>query len=184
MPPSSNLPVSEISHSIVLIRGQRVMLDSTLADLYGIETRTLVQAVVRNLGRFPEDFCFRLDSKDVQDLRSQFVMSSSGWGGRRNAPYAFTEQGIAMLSSVLRSSAAIAVNIEIMRTFVQFRRMISENRQLAERFAELERRLDKRLVAQDHAINEIMAAIRQLMKPPEPARRPIGFVTDDVKPRR
>lgn len=89
-----------------------------------------------------------------------------------------------MLSSVLRSPAAIAVNIEIMRTFVQFRRVLSDNRRLAEQFADLERRIDKRLVAQDHAINEIMAAIRQLMKPPEPARRPIGFVTSDVKSRR
>ena len=89
------------------------MLDSTLADLHGIETRALVQAVARNIERFPGDFCFRLDTNEVEDLRSQVVMSSSGWGGRRNAPYAFTEQGIAMLSSVLRSPAAIAVNIEI-----------------------------------------------------------------------
>lgn len=160
------------------------MLDSTLAGLYGIETRTLVQAVARNLTRFPDDFCFRLDADEVRNLRSQIVMSSSGWGGRRSAPYAFTEQGVAMLSSVLRSPAAIAMNIEIMRAFVQFRRVLFENRRLAERLAQLQDRLDSRLAAQDQIIREILEAIRQLMMPPEPARRPIGFVTGDTKPRR
>ena len=154
------------------------MLDSALAELYGVETRTLVQALKRNADRFPEDFCFQLDAEEARILRSQTVMSSSGWGGRRRAPFAFTEQGVAMLSSVLRSPGAIAVNIEIMRTFVQLRRTLAGNKLLAEQFAALERRIEGRLTVQDEVIREILEAIRGLMKPPDPTGRPIGFVTN------
>ena len=155
------------------------MLDSTLAGLYGVETRTLVQALKRNADRFPADFCFQLDAEEVRILRSQTVMSSGGWGGLRRAPFAFTEQGVAMLSSVLRSPGAFAVNIEIMRTFVQLRRTLAGNKMLAEQFAALERRIEGRLTVQDDTIREILEAIRGLMKPPDPPGRPIGFVTDE-----
>ena len=113
---SGLVPRERILGSILVIRGQKVLLDATLAELYGVETRALVQAVKRNLARFPRDFMFSLTSEEFSNLRSQNVISSS-WGGRRAPPYAFTEQGVAMLSSVLRSRRAVAVNIEIMRAF-------------------------------------------------------------------
>lgn len=136
-----SLPLDRIGDAILLVRGQRVMLDSALSGLYGIETRALIQAVNRNLPRFPQDFCFRLTDEESRALRSQTVMSNTGRGGRRTTPYAFTEQGVAMLSSVLRSPTAVAVNTEIMRTFVQLRRALVDSRELADRFAALERRL-------------------------------------------
>ena len=114
------MPPDRIAESIYLIRGQKVMVDSDLAKLYEVETRALVQAVKRNEDRFPPDFMFQLDDDEWEDLKSQSVTSSQ-WGGRRYAPYVFTEQGVAMLSSVLRSSKAVAVNIEIMRAFVRLR---------------------------------------------------------------
>ncbi len=175
-------PLDHISEAILPIRGQRVLLDSTLAKLYGIETRALVQAVNRNAARFPDDFCFRLTGEEGRALRSQTVMSNTGRGGRRHAPYAFTEQGVAMLSSVLRSPTAVAVNIEIMRVFVRLRRALADNRQLASQFAALESRLEKRLDGHDEVIERILEAIRRLMRPDQPARRPIGFVTDEQKP--
>jgi hypothetical protein len=173
------MPSDRIADAILLLRGHRVMLDSTLAELYGVETRTLVQALKRNADRFPVDFCFQLSAEEARSLRSQTVMSNIGRGGRRSAPFAFTEQGVAMLSSVLRSPGAFAVNIEIMRTFVQLRRTLAGNKMLAEQFAALERRIEGRLTAQDDAIREILEAIRGLMKPPDPSGRPIGFVTDE-----
>jgi hypothetical protein len=176
-----SLPLDRIGDAILLVRGQRVMLDSTLAGLYGIETRALIQAVNRNLSRFPQDFCFRLTDEEGSALRSQTVMSNPGRGGRRTAPYAFTEQGVAMLSSVLRSPTAVAVNIEIMRTFVQIRRALADSRELADRFAALEHRLESRLDGHDEVIAKILEAIRGLMSTERPARRPIGFVTDEAK---
>lgn len=173
------LPLDRINQAVLHIRGQRVLLDSTLANLYGIETRVLVQAVRRNSPRFPDDFCFRLTADETRALRSQDVMSNTGHGGRRHAPYVFTEQGVAMLSSVLRTPSAIAVNIEIMRAFVHLRRLLGENRLLAEQFAELERRLERRLEAHDEVIAQILEAIRSLIRPNHPVKRPIGFVTDD-----
>lgn len=167
----SNLPTDAISSAIRGIRGQRVMLDADLAKLYGVETRTLIQAVKRNLDRFPADFMFQLTNHELANLRSQFVISS--WGGRRTAPYAFTEQGVAMLSSVLRSPQAIAVNIEIMRAFVRLREWLATNKEMAAKLDELERKLS----SHDQAIAGILNAIRELMKPPETKKRPIGFVT-------
>jgi hypothetical protein len=170
------VPAERITHSILLLRGQRVLLDTDLAKLYGAETRVLVQAVKRNLGRFPEDFMFQLDTEEVIALRSQSVISNAGRGGRRYAPYAFTEQGVAMLSSVLSSPQAISVNIEIMRAFVRLREMLASNKELAAKLTELERKLK----THDQAIAGIFDAIRQLMAPPPaPKKQSIGFVTDE-----
>ncbi len=130
-----------ILRSIMVIRAQKVILDRDLAALYGVATKALIQAVKRNAVRFPTDFMFQLSSREFRNLRSQIVTSSL-WGGRRTAPYAFTEQGVAMLSTVLRSRRAIAVNVEIMRAFVRLRRMISEYEDLGRRIDELEKRTD------------------------------------------
>jgi len=165
-----------IAQSIAMLRGQKVLLDSDLARLYGVPTKVLVQAVKRNRERFPEDFMFQLTADEWEALRSQFVTSNAGRGGRRYTPYAFTEQGVAMLSSVLNSPRAIAVNIEIMRAFVRLREMLASNRELKQRLDELERRLG----AHDRAIASILTAIRELMSPPEaPKKRRIGFVQTD-----
>jgi hypothetical protein len=151
------------------------MFDADLAALYGVPTKALVQAVGRNRDRFPDDFCFRLTIQEFSNLRSQIVTSS--WGGRRTAPYVFTEQGVAMLSSVLRSPRAIAVNIEIMRTFVWLREALIANKELAKKLGELESRIDRHFATHDQAIDQIFQAIRRLMAPPSPAaKRRIGFV--------
>ncbi|RMF24142.1 MAG: ORF6N domain-containing protein, partial [Deltaproteobacteria bacterium] len=136
----SLIPMERITRSILLIREHKVMLDADLAALYGVETRTLVQAVKRNLERFPEDFMFQLTKEEFDHLRSHFVMSS--WGGRRYPPYAFTEQGVAMLSSVLRSKRAVQVNVEIMRAFVQLREMLASHASLARKLRALEKKYD------------------------------------------
>jgi len=168
---------AQIVQSIVWLRGHKVLLDSDLATLYGVETRVLVQAVKRNLERFPIDFMLQLNGKELESLRSQIVISNTGRGGRRYAPYAFSEQGVAMLSSVLNSPHAIAINIEIMRAFVRLRELLDSNKEFAKRLEELERKLQ----THDKAITEILNAIRELMRPPElPPKRRIGFVqTDD-----
>jgi hypothetical protein len=160
------------------------MLDSDLAELYEVETRVLVQAVKRNLERFPADFMFRLENQDLAVLRSQSVTSSLTHGGRRTAPYAFTEQGVAMLSSVLNSPRAIAVNIEIMRTFVRVRALAATHGDLAKRLGELEEKTEALALQQDTfshntraQLKQVFEAIRQLMMPPEPPKQPIGFVT-------
>lgn len=155
------------------MRGHKVLLDSTLASLYGVQTKVLVQAVKRNRERFPADFMFELNNQDVVGLRSQSVTSS--WGGRRYLPFAFTEQGVAMLSSVLNSPQAIRVNIEIMRAFVQLREMIATNKELSGKLDELERKV----ATHDQAIAGLISAIRELATPipPKPKRR-IGFVID------
>lgn len=164
------------------------MLDSELADLYGVETRTLVQAVKRNIERFPGDFMFQLTNHDLAALRSQFVISNKGRGGRRTAPYAFTEQGVAMLSSVLGSPRAIAVNIEIMRTFVRVRELATTHGDLAKRLEELEAQTESLALRHDTfahntraQLKQVFDAIRQLMTPPDPHKRPIGFVTQREK---
>ena len=165
------MPIEIIEKKIYLIRNQKVMLSVDLAELYGVETRALNQAVKRNIERFPEDFMFQLDDSEFQNLKSQIVTSS--WGGMRRAnPYAFTEQGIAMLSSVLKSDRAIKVNIEIMRTFVKIRKIILQNKDLADKLAQLEIKTEKH----DKDIKAIIDAIRQLMTPPEKTKRKIGFI--------
>ena len=168
------IPVEVIEKKIYLIRSKKVMLSTDLAALYGVEPRVLVQAVKRNIKRFPEDFMFQLSKEEFTDLKSQIVISS--WGGMRRAtPYAFTEQGVAMLSSVLNSERAIQVNIAIMRTFVRLREIISTHKELAHKLAELERKIEKH----DEHIQGIFQAIRQLMIPPETKKRKIGFLRDE-----
>ncbi|MEA3350931.1 MAG: ORF6N domain-containing protein [Chloroflexota bacterium] len=167
----SLIPVDRIEKAILLVRRQKVMLDADLAALYGVETRVLVQAVKRNLERFPEDFMFQLSRDEFTFSRSQSV-TSSDWGGRRYPPYAFTEQGVAMLSSVLRSPRAIQVNIEIMRAFIRLRRMLASHADLARKLNALEKKYDAQF-------REVFEAIRQLMAPPEPKRRAIGFRKGD-----
>ena len=165
------MPIEIIEKKIYLIRNQKVMLSIDLAELYGVETRALNQAVKRNIERFPEDFMFQLNDSEFQNLKSQIVTSS--WGGMRRAnPYAFTEQGIAMLSSVLKSDRAIKVNIEIMRTFVKIRKIILQNKYLADKLAQLEIKTEKH----DKDIKAIIDAIRQLMTSPEKTKRKIGFI--------
>jgi len=164
----SLVPAGRIERAILLIRGNKVMLDADLAGLYAVPTKVLVQAVKRNLSRFPADFLFQLTHGEFADLRSQFVTSSSAWGGRRTLPYAFTEQGVAMLSSVLRSKRAIQVNIEIMRAFVRLRQILASHVDLARKLAALERKYDAQFKV-------VFDAIRELMAPAPRKPRPIGF---------
>jgi hypothetical protein len=172
-------PYRDITRTILILRGHKVLLDEELATLYGVEIRVLVQAVKRNAERFPEDFMLQLTAEEWSALRSQSVTLKAGRGQHRKyLPYAFTEQGVAMLSSVLRSPRAIAVNIQIMRAFVHMREMLGSNRELAKRLDQLEVRLDKKLGEHDAAIAAILSAIRQLMHPPASKRRPIGFTAD------
>lgn len=168
----SVVPVERIERHILWIRNQKVMLDSDLAELYGVSTKALNQAVKRNADRFPDDFMFRLNAEEADNLKSQFVTASSH-GGRRNLPYAFTEQGVAMLSSVLRSQRAIQVNVQIMRTFVLLRQMMSSNVVLARKLAELEQQYDANFRA-------VFDAIRQLMKQDEAQskRGKIGYLSE------
>jgi len=144
------------------------MLDEDLAKLYGVENKKLLQAVKRNIKRFPEDFMFQLSQKEWEILRSQFVTSSEKHGGRRYAPYVFTEQGVAMLSSVLRSERAVAVNVEIIRAFVRLRRVLGTHKALADKLTKLEEKYDTQF-------KTVFDAIRNLMAPPNPKRPPIGF---------
>ncbi len=172
------VPVEHITQAILVFRGHKVLLDEDLAALYCVTTGVLVQAVKRNIRRFPADFMFQLSPAEWAVLRSRIVIPTSSRGGRRFAPYVFTEQGVAMLSSVLGSERAIAINIEIMRAFVKLRELLTSNKELARQFGELEARLEKKLTAHDEAIAAILSAIRQLMNPPQPKRRGIGFTAD------
>jgi hypothetical protein len=164
------IPVERVVESIRWIRGQKVLLDFDLATLYGVPTKVLNQAVKRNSARFPEDFMFQLRAEETRSLRSQFVTLKRGQH-LKYRPYAFTEQGVAMLSSVLNSDRAIKVNIAIMRAFVKLRQMLDTNGELAQKFSKLERRVGKH----DEEIATILEAIRQLIAPPEKPRREIGF---------
>ncbi|HEX6602183.1 MAG TPA: ORF6N domain-containing protein [Solirubrobacterales bacterium] len=164
-----------IENRIFVIRERQVMLDEDLAELYGVETRVLVQQVKRNGKRFPWDFMFQLTKAEAEALRSQIVISNEGRGGRRYAPYVFTEQGVAMLSGVLRSDRAIAVNIAIMRAFVELRRVTSSYAALQERLEELERGVTGRLDQHDEQIEQIFAALHRLISPPPRSKQPVGF---------
>ena len=185
------IPLQQIAKAIHWVRGEKVLLDFDLATLYGVPTKTLNQAVKRNATRFPEDFMFQLSAEETRFLRSQFVTAKSqtvdnqwilpNWSqfvtssrkhrGQIYRPYAFTEQGVAMLSSVLNSERAVKVNIAIMRAFVKLRQTLETSRELAHKFSELEKRVGKH----DEEIGAILEAIRQLMAPPEKPRREIGF---------
>lgn len=158
-----------IVERIYMIRGEKVMLDFDLAEMYGVETKRLKEAVRRNLSRFPEDFMFQLTDNERVILRTQNATSS--WGGIRYNPMAFTEQGVAMLSGLLNSDRAILVNIAIMRAFVSMRNLLSSNKELEEKLRLLEQRLNKH----DEEISTVFEAIRRLMNPPNPPRKRIGF---------
>jgi hypothetical protein len=171
---SQTIAALPLVERIRTVRGHKVMLDADLAELYGVTVKALMQSVRRNPGRFPPDFMFSLTKQETADLRSQIVTSSSNrnWGGRRYASYAFSEQGVAMLSSVLRSDRAVQVNVEIMRAFVRLRDLIGHNRDLAKRLDDLESKYDRQFKV-------VFDAIRELMTPAEPApRRRIGFVQE------
>jgi hypothetical protein len=165
--------VEVIENHIVLIRGHRVMFDSHLAELYGVTTSALNQAVSRNKDRFPADFMFQLTSAELENWKSQTVISNSSTKmGLRKPPSVFTEQGVSMLSSVLRSKRAVQVNIGIMRTFVKMRETMIAHKDLSRRLNDMERKYDKQF-------RGVFDAIRQLMEPPPvPSKRPIGFVRD------
>jgi hypothetical protein len=163
------IPPERIEHAILLLRGQKVMIDADLAALYAVETGQLVRAVKRNIDRCPDDFAFQLSQKEFTNLKCQTGISSA-WGGRRSRPWAFTEQGVAMLSSVLRSKRAVHVNIEIMRAFVRLRELMATHADLARRLDELEKKYDKQFVS-------VFDAIRQLMTPPKDEKREIGYHT-------
>lgn len=167
MAPAGNvIPVERIECLILLVRGHKVLLDKELAKLYGVTTTNLNKAVTRNLDRFPSDFMFRLTRDEFRNLK--FHSGTSSWGGTRKLPRAFTEQGVAMLSSVLRSKRAVQVNIEIMRAFVRLRRMLASNKDLARKLANLEKKYDAQFKV-------VFDAIRQLMAEPEAHRKQIGF---------
>jgi hypothetical protein len=167
------IPTAVIEQKIYLMRGQKVMLDADLAELYGVETFNLNKAVKRNVDRFPEDFMFQLTKEEADSLRFQIGMSkASGRGGRRYLPYAFTEQGVAMLSSVLKSKRAVQVNITIMRAFMKLREMIVSHKDLAHRLNDVEKKYDQQF-------RIVFDAIRELMAPPVKPQRKIGFEGKD-----
>jgi len=170
------IAVERIKNLIYTIRRQKVMLDSDLAELYGVKTSNLNKAVKRNLKRFPEDFMFQLTAEEYKDLRFQYGISKDtiSRGGRRYLPYVFTEQGVAMLSSVLNSERAVKVNIQIMRTFVRLRRMLLSNKELALRLDELEKKYDNQFKV-------VFEAIRQLMLPESKPKKRIGFQAEEEK---
>jgi hypothetical protein len=177
-PMTSPREIQTVENAILLVRGQRVMLDSDLAAIYGVTTKRLNERLKRNRARFPEDFAFQLTREEFTSLRSQFATSSlrsqiatSNKGGRRYAPWVFTEHGAIMLASVLNSAVAIDASVRVVRAFVRLREIISANAELAGKFAQLERRLD----SHDEAIAHLFAAIRQLLTPPPQKKREIGF---------
>jgi hypothetical protein len=168
------IPLPAIQKRILVVRERHVMLDEDLAELYGVETRRLVEQVKRNIERFPSDFMFQLSKEEAAALRSQSA-TSVGRGGRRYAPYVFTEQGVAMLSGVLRSETAVTVNIAIMRAFVELRRAATSYTAIERRLTDLERETAERLGKHDEQLLEIFKALRQLISPPPRPKRRVGF---------
>ena len=173
-PPESNLPIERVQQRILLIRGQKVMLDYDLAELYGIANKLLIRAVRRNLDRFPEDFMFQLSSQEVIDLRIQFGSSNEGRGGRRYHPFVFSEHGILMLSTVLGSDRAIKVNIEIMRAFNRMREFVLSHKELAAKLESLERRYDAQFKVVFNSIRELINAKPKTIEIPR-KKKLIGF---------
>lgn len=169
---SKDIQIQEkILNSIYFVRDQKVMMDSELAELYGVETKRLNEQVKRNIDRFPSDFMFQLNPKEWADLKSRFAASGPSWGGRRTAPYMFTEQGVAMLSSVLNSPTAIQVNISIMRIFVKMRQWASNYEDLLKKINDLNRSQSN----MDQEIGHIYQIIQELVSPPVTQRKPIGY---------
>lgn len=180
---SGLVPLERIEDRILLIRGQKVMIDADLAELYGVPTKRLNEQVKRNAERFPEDFVFRLTTQEVEALnRSQFATGSQKHRDPRFTPFAFTEHGTIMAANVLASPQAVEMSVYVVRAFVRLREVIASNKELAQRLDELERRIEQKLHTHDQAIAGILDAIRQLMAPPPaPKKRPIGFVTGEEK---
>jgi len=174
---SNSLPANPTASRIHTVRGKRVILDADLAELYGVRTKQLNQQVRRNPNRFPDDFAFLLSSEEWESLRSQIATLKTGRGQHRKfLPYVFTEHGALMAANVLNSKRAIEMSIFLVRTFIAMREALADTREFARRLDDLEKHLDSRLAKQDRSIAEIFAAIRALMNPPGPPRRPIGFV--------
>ena len=174
-------PVPRIEEMIHLVRGQRVMSDSDLAKIYGVETKALNQALKRNLKRFPNDFAFQLTRDELKSLMSQIVTSKKGRGGRRKLPWAFTEYGVIMLASILNSERAVEMSVFVVRAFVLIREQLVANKELAGKLADLEQRVG----GHDEAIQNLFEAIRQLVEPPLPAdRKQIGFMRETAPPYR
>ena len=165
---SEIIPQEIINSKILIIRGKKVMLDRDLAALYGVETRMLNQAVLRNIRRFPDDFMFQLTKEEMDNWKSQIVISNKDKMGLRKRPYAFTENGVAMLSSVLNSERAIIVNIQIMRTFTKLREMLATHKELKQKIEEIEKKYDAQFKI-------VFDAISQIMAPPETKEKKIGF---------
>lgn len=176
------VPPAEVIHLIRQVRGKRVILDADLAALYGVQTRSLVQAIKRNIDRFPEDFQFRLVPAEVESLRSQIVISKPGRGGRRYPPVAFTEHGALMAATVLNSPRAVAMSLYVIRAFVKMREDLAANAAILRRLAEI----DKSLLTHDLALRDIYQKLRPLLEPPPPPSKPeIGFhVKEDGVPYR
>lgn len=173
------VPVEHITHMILILRGQRVILDRGLAAIYGVETRTLNQAVKRNAERFPKDFMFRLTPAEAAVSRSQPVILKPARGQNiKYLPYAFTEHGAIQAANVLNSPRAVAMGVYVVRAFVQLREFLASNKELAKRLDELEARLTQKLATHDQAIAGLLKTIRELMTPPAPRRRGIGFTAD------
>jgi hypothetical protein len=174
------VPADRIERAILVLRGYKVLLDAELAALYGVTTKRLNEQVKRNNERFPDDFMFRLTPAELDSLnRSQFATGSQRHRDPRFPPYAFTEHGAIMAANVLASPRAIEMSVHVVRAFVRLREMISTNKELARKLDELERKL----ATHDQAIAGLIEAIRELMSPPEPKRRPIGFITPEDKKR-
>ena len=169
------IPAPAIQKRILVVRERQVMLDESLAELYGVETRRLIEQVKRNIERFPADFMFQLSRDEAAALRSQTATSGAGRGGRRYAPYVFTEHGVAMLSGVLRSKRAVAVNIAIMRAFVELRRAATSYAAIEKRLEELERDTRTKLGQHDQQLADVFEALRQLISPPPRPKRRVGF---------
>ena len=180
------LPLQAITQRILVIREQKVLLDSDLAILYGVETRRLNQQVRRNRARFPADFIFELNATEFADLKSQFATSS--WGGRRKLPLAFTEHGAIMAATVLNTPRAVEVSVYVVRAFIQLRELAGSHRELAKRLDDLEQKTEALALNQDAfsrntraQLKQVFDALRDLMTPPEPPKRPIGFITPEDK---
>lgn len=173
------VPSERIEEVILLIRGQRVILDYDLAEIYGVETRRLNEQVRRNVDRFPSDFMFQLTAEEFDNLKSQFAISSLTWGGRRKLPQAFTEHGTIMVASVLNSPRAIEMSVFVVRAFIQLRSLLAAHKELALKLTELERKL----TSHDKQILAILDAIKRLMSPPATPKRKIGFHLKEIQAR-
>lgn len=186
------LPLETITQRILLLRGQKVLLDSDLAELYGIETKRLNEQVRRNETRFPDDFMFQLSTDEYAALRSQFATLKTGRGQHRKyMPYVFTEHGAIMAAMVLNSPRAVEVSVYVVRAFVQLRELAATHQDLAKRLDDLEEKTEAQALQQNifasntrTQLKQVFEAIRQLMTPPEPSRRPIGFVTEEATPKK